>query len=386
MFIFLCIQLSLRFELWLNPIWKTPSHNYNNIEWAPWRAQRNRNFIENTKYQQRSRTNKKPQQKKKQAKVRNIIKDEEKKREVESTFDTVQVIWSNAHSFTIWILLEFLLCVIALIGIRQIYTKELRIHRELRGIKKMHKMVFNVNGERNRKNIIVLSLNNEFRHTPATVPSKLLIQMIWMIQGTAHAKLKHLISSCNFLLDEQRKRSVINKKFFFWKKKKTSKNYMDKKLWDHFGFWFEKVCLCDLLDCPWVVCLPISLCYSVAGRTTLFIWIVILKWSGAKTIFFFFFEFLLLLFIRGFLCDSIDHLLDSGHHWRRFIVFYLSYSVCRIRIHSANLMYAVINLYCVHSHKWLYSWFFLKKKKSIINVIEAWHPDKRNNTQNHANL
>lgn len=98
----------------------------------------------------------------------------------------------------------------------------------------MHKMVFNVNGK--KKIIIILSLNNEFPHTPATVPSKLLIQMIWMIHGTAQTKLKHLISSYNFLSmndKTNKKRSVINKK-------KKTKYYMDKKLWDHFGFLIRK--------------------------------------------------------------------------------------------------------------------------------------------------
>lgn len=73
--------------------------------------------------------------------------------------DTVQGIWSNAHSFTMWILLEFLLCVIAflLIGIRQKYTEELTIPRELRGIEKnMHKMVLNVNGEKKNYNRFIV--------------------------------------------------------------------------------------------------------------------------------------------------------------------------------------------------------------------------------------
>lgn len=75
--------------------------------------------------------------------------------------------------------------------------------------------------------------------------------------------------------------------------------------------------------------------------------------------------FLLLLFIRGFLCDSIDHLWVAVIIWSGSL-FHLLYLVCKTRIHSSYLMFAVINMNCVHSHKWFCSWFLFLFYKSFI--------------------
>lgn len=194
-----------------------------------------------------------------------------------------------------------------------------------------------------KKIIIVLSLNNEFPHTPATVPSKLLIQMIWTIHGTAHTKLKHLIPSCNFLSmnnKTNKKRSVINKKM--------RRNITWIKSYEIIlVFWFDKSVF------MWFIGLSVSSLFTLG-----FIRLLVERrylfelskgtWSGAKKKIL----FLLLLFIRGFLCDSIDHLWVARSSFREVYCFNFCIWYAELEFIRPILMFAVINLYCVHSHKW----------------------------------